>query len=160
MNDMATEDRLWEQLRSERLDRAESALYRELIERGMPEDLARENAREARRECFTFDDDGTVKVGLHSGGTVADRHVYHVTEHVAQEDSGLDAERSVLHPADHCAGCLAEVAKGWRPIGAMVTIGERDSKGECPELRGVPVLRGVPPLGRRSASGVGTPRSG
>jgi hypothetical protein len=47
------------------------------------------------------------------------------------EDAGFEEARSVLHPADHCPGCLVEAEKGWQPIGAMVPIGERDCKGNC-----------------------------
>lgn len=40
-------------------------------------------------------------------------------------------ERSVLGPADHCPGCLQAAAMGWRPIGTITPIGERDCRVNC-----------------------------
>ena len=40
-------------------------------------------------------------------------------------------ERNVLHPADHCDGCLGEDARGWVEIGELVPIGERTCITHC-----------------------------
>lgn|GEM_PF-5625264 len=44
---------------------------------------------------------------------------------------GYDEERSVRHTDDSCDGCLEEEAAGWRPIGEMVAIGERQCLSRC-----------------------------
>jgi hypothetical protein len=44
---------------------------------------------------------------------------------------GKRFERNVLHPAEHCQGCLDESARGWVAIGALVPIGDRDCLGRC-----------------------------
>ncbi|KKM97692.1 hypothetical protein LCGC14_1165520 [marine sediment metagenome] len=38
---------------------------------------------------------------------------------------GFDQERSILNPAEHCAECVSEAAKGFQPIGQMIPIGRR-----------------------------------
>lgn len=45
--------------------------------------------------------------------------------------AGYKFERNVLHPADHCDGCLGEDARGWVPIGQLVPIGRRDCLTHC-----------------------------
>lgn len=44
---------------------------------------------------------------------------------------GMDMEKSVLHPAEHCAQCVSEAAHGFRPIGEMVPIGQRTCLRNC-----------------------------
>lgn len=61
----------------------------------------------------------------------AGRHTYHQIEAREMLDRGLDEERSVLHPAEHCGECLAEAAAGWRPIGLMIPIGSRTCLRNC-----------------------------
>lgn len=48
-----------------------------------------------------------------------------------QQDVGMDEERSILHPADHCDDCLNEAAAGWQPIGTLIPIGERQCLANC-----------------------------
>ncbi len=43
----------------------------------------------------------------------------------AMRERGFDEVRSVLHPAEHCAECLAEAGRGFVPLGALVPLGER-----------------------------------
>jgi hypothetical protein len=45
--------------------------------------------------------------------------------------AGYTHERSLLHPAEHCAGCVAEAERGWVPIGHLVPIGERTCLVNC-----------------------------
>lgn len=61
----------------------------------------------------------------------AGRRTYHRTEDIEMEARGMNEERSVLHPADHCDDCPAEAAKGWVPIGTLIPIGERACRGGC-----------------------------
>jgi hypothetical protein len=42
---------------------------------------------------------------------------------------GYTHERNVLHPAEHCAGCLAETERGEVPIFSLVPIGDRPCGG-------------------------------
>jgi hypothetical protein len=44
---------------------------------------------------------------------------------------GKTEEHNVLHPAEHCQGCLDETDRGWVPIGELVPIGARDCLGRC-----------------------------
>lgn len=44
---------------------------------------------------------------------------------------GFDQERNRLSAADHCAGCVAETARGWVPIGALRRIGTRTCLRNC-----------------------------
>lgn len=55
-------------------------------------------------------------------------------EAVRQDDEislGRTEERNVLHPADHCAECVAETARGWSPIGSLTLVGERVCLVNC-----------------------------
>lgn len=58
----------------------------------------------------------------------ASRQTFMVTERRAHLESGFDEERNMLHPAEHCEGCIAEDAKGWVPIGELVPVGQRTCK--------------------------------
>jgi len=58
----------------------------------------------------------------------AGRGTFHKLEQAEMADLGMTEERNVLHPADHCAGCLGETALGWVPIGDLVPIGSRDCR--------------------------------
>jgi hypothetical protein len=40
-------------------------------------------------------------------------------------------ERNVLHPADHCEGCIGEYERGWVDIGTLVPIGQRTCLTRC-----------------------------
>lgn len=44
---------------------------------------------------------------------------------------GFDEERSILNPADHCKECISEDAKGFRPRGQMIPIGQRTCRSNC-----------------------------
>jgi hypothetical protein len=59
----------------------------------------------------------------------AARPAFH--ESLADQLSGLGYthERNVLHPAEHCSGCLAQTERGEVPIFSLVPIGERDCGG-------------------------------
>lgn len=60
--------------------------------------------------------------------TQAGREIYQNVVARAARNGGAQEERSVLGPADHCPGCLAEAKKGWQPIGALIPIGQRQCK--------------------------------
>lgn len=61
----------------------------------------------------------------------AGRATFHRTEREEMAVRQFTEERSMLHPADHCGGCVAEAAKDWQPIGSITPIGERECKGNC-----------------------------
>lgn len=42
-----------------------------------------------------------------------------------QQQRGYLSCRNVLHPAEHCAVCRSEAARGWVPIGSLIPIGQR-----------------------------------
>jgi hypothetical protein len=46
-----------------------------------------------------------------------------------QQQRGYRAERNILHPAEHCAACQSETARGWVPIGSLIPIGQRTCRG-------------------------------
>lgn len=61
----------------------------------------------------------------------AGRTIFHEVDRQVQAEVGHTEERSVLHPADHCVQCLEEAAAGFRPIGVMIPIGERECLTNC-----------------------------
>lgn len=61
----------------------------------------------------------------------AGRHTYYQLHDRMQEELGMTEERNVLHPADHCNGCLEADALGWVPIGELPQIGNRDCLVNC-----------------------------
>jgi len=63
--------------------------------------------------------------------TQAPRGTYHAVEARDKQRQGYTECRNNLGLADHCAGCLAETAKGWVPLGALVPIGARPCLHNC-----------------------------
>lgn len=61
----------------------------------------------------------------------AGRDSYHQTERASARRAGKREERNILHPADHCAGCLGESARGWVRIGELIPIGRRICRRKC-----------------------------
>lgn len=61
----------------------------------------------------------------------AGRKTYHQTERAVMRRAGYRYEFNQLHPADHCAGCLGETARGRVPLGSLVPIGDRDCRRKC-----------------------------
>lgn len=61
----------------------------------------------------------------------AGRGTFHKVQEQEMLQRGVQLERSILHPADHCDQCIAEAAAGFRPIGQMVPIGERTCGRSC-----------------------------
>lgn len=53
------------------------------------------------------------------------RALYHSFEMSVHEARGIKRYRNVLHPADHCEGCLAQSARGFVALGKLVPIGSR-----------------------------------
>jgi hypothetical protein len=45
--------------------------------------------------------------------------------------AGFRWEQNILHPADHCGGCLGETARGRVRIGKLVPIGRRQCLRRC-----------------------------
>lgn len=117
----------------------ESHLYATAAARGgwqhmAPADILRAG-REIRRQYGFLQDlardlaagkpvDGNVMNSARLYGRAA-RTTYHLAERDGMAVRGFDEERSILHPADHCSGCVEEAAKDWQPLGAMVPIGLR-----------------------------------
>ena len=55
-------------------------------------------------------------------------------EHTRRRDlalAGFTEIRSVLNPADHCAECVAEEAKGWQDPSTFTPIGARQCSHNC-----------------------------
>lgn len=61
----------------------------------------------------------------------AGRKTYHQTERAVMREAGYRFEFNQLHPADHCAGCLGETARGRVPIGSLIPIGDRICRRKC-----------------------------
>jgi hypothetical protein len=61
----------------------------------------------------------------------AGRGTFHVIERRDMERRGYAFERNVLGPTDHCAGCVAETARGAVPIGNLVPVGSRTCLTNC-----------------------------
>lgn len=59
------------------------------------------------------------------------RITYHESLREEMAMRGMTEERSVLAASDHCSECVSEAARGWVPIGELVTIGERICKSNC-----------------------------
>lgn len=56
------------------------------------------------------------------------RTVFETTRGRGDRARGYTQERNILHAVQHCAGCVAESARGWVPIGELVPIGSRQCK--------------------------------
>jgi hypothetical protein len=61
----------------------------------------------------------------------AGRGTYHQTERAIMKAAGMTKEWNILHPADHCGGCLGETARGKVPIGSLIPIGGRTCRRKC-----------------------------
>lgn len=61
----------------------------------------------------------------------AARATYELTAQQVALDAGYAEERNVLHPADHCNGCLDASAIGWVSIGTLVPVGQRECLTGC-----------------------------
>lgn len=85
----------------------------------------REFALQIRRGTQPLDGTLVSRAALY---TQAGREIYQNVVARAARNGGAQEERSVLGPADHCPGCLAEAKKGWQPIGTLIPIGQRQCK--------------------------------
>jgi hypothetical protein len=61
----------------------------------------------------------------------AGRKTYHQTERAVMKAAGKTMEFNILHPAEHCGGCLAETGRGYVPIGSLVPVGDRQCRRNC-----------------------------
>jgi hypothetical protein len=61
----------------------------------------------------------------------AARYTFHQAQRQVMTAAGFTLERNVLHPAEHCAECLAATAQGWVPIGTLPPIGTRKCLRNC-----------------------------
>lgn len=61
----------------------------------------------------------------------AGRKTYHQVERATMAKAGFRWEQNMLHPADHCGGCLGETARGRVKIGRLVAIGQRQCLSRC-----------------------------
>lgn len=61
----------------------------------------------------------------------AGRGTYHQIERTVMMEAGYTREFNILHPAEHCGGCLAETARGKVPIGSLVPVGSRTCRRRC-----------------------------
>lgn len=61
----------------------------------------------------------------------AARGTFHETERETLRASGFHFERNILHPADHCPGCVSNWSRGWVELGGLDPIGSRDCRRNC-----------------------------
>lgn len=61
----------------------------------------------------------------------AARGTYDMIQRHTQSERGYTEERNILHPADHCNGCLEASVMGWVPIGSLTPIGFRTCLSNC-----------------------------
>lgn len=61
----------------------------------------------------------------------AGRHTYELIRQQMMIEAGYTHERNVLHPADHCAECIAMTARKRVPIGTLIPIGDRICGRRC-----------------------------
>ena len=57
--------------------------------------------------------------------------------------SGFREERNVLNPAEHCAGCLAEAARGWVTLGSLVPQAPASRPSDAATVATTATLRNV-----------------
>jgi hypothetical protein len=48
-----------------------------------------------------------------------------------QQRRGYQSEQNVLAPAEHCAQCREQSARGWVPVGSLVPVGQRICRANC-----------------------------
>ena len=85
-------------------------------------------AQEIRRGDQALDGTLVARAELY---TQAGRTIYENVVDRAARNAGCTEERSILGPADHCADCVGEAAKGWSDIGSLIPIGERQCLSNC-----------------------------
>lgn len=61
----------------------------------------------------------------------ATRRNYEAIRRRESASAGLQFERNVLHPADHCQQCLNQTALGSVPIGTLIPVGMRACRSGC-----------------------------
>lgn len=61
----------------------------------------------------------------------AARRTFYEVARGVMRDQGMTQERNVLHPAEHCAGCVAESERGWVDLGELAPVGTRDCLTRC-----------------------------
>lgn len=61
----------------------------------------------------------------------AGRGTFHLVQAEEMVKQGTDLEANVLHPAEHCAECLAQTDMGWVEIGTLVPVGSRECMRNC-----------------------------
>lgn len=61
----------------------------------------------------------------------ASRSLYENIRRRESAAAGLSFERNILHPADHCAQCVSQSARGLVPLGSLVPIGQRTCRSQC-----------------------------
>lgn len=61
----------------------------------------------------------------------AGRATFHTIEALEMDVRGMDEERNVLHPADHCGDCVSMSELGWVQRGKLIPIGQRQCLTGC-----------------------------
>lgn len=61
----------------------------------------------------------------------AARNTYELITRELMRELGMEEEKNILHPADHCSGCLEAAEAGWVPIGTLIPVGERECLTHC-----------------------------
>ena len=61
----------------------------------------------------------------------AGRTTYYATLTREAARHGVQEGRRVLNPADHCAGCVREAARGWTPLEDLAPIGSQECRARC-----------------------------
>lgn len=132
----------WQVIMREEIKRTQLAA--EMLVRGgraqmTPADFGRVGQRVRMQYDYLRDFAQALKDGaVRTDGTFLNRaKMYANAARVAFHDSlgdqlaglGYTHERNILHPAEHCDGCLDETAKGWSDIGTLTPVGQRTCRG-------------------------------
>lgn len=59
------------------------------------------------------------------------RAAFHELQRLVLDDAGYRFERSILHPAEHCAECVDQASLGKVPLGTCIPVGQRQCLGNC-----------------------------
>jgi hypothetical protein len=117
-----------------------SALARGGWDQMTPTDFGRAGQRIKQEYGFLEKWVGEIRAGAPLDGRLgsrgqlyaaAARSTFHQVQAEEMLKRGMDLEKSVLHPAEHCQVCVDEAAAGFRPIGEMIPIGERTCGRNC-----------------------------
>lgn len=85
-------------------------------------------AREIRDGTAPLDGRMTARARLYGGSS---RVTFEQMKLRDARNGGMQSERWVLSPADHCSGCPSQARRGWVPLGTLPAIGSQPCKANC-----------------------------